>query len=320
MGRGLTPGRQRALENWLADSVNSREFSELRAILDVTAELNGSSRAALGASVASAPRRRRPTRGTLWLAGLAATAAIAAVAFGGSWLWDLGYLPRTYRTSVGQVESVVLPDGSVACLNTNTRLRWVGSPDDRRVRLLRGEVFFEVVHEPTRPFRILLPHSEVRVLGTRFDVYRKSDGDVLVTVLSGTVSVEGLGNGTRAAPAWMRRLVANQQIEYSSVGLLTDVHRALAANVIRWRRGIIETRGEPLSRFVSNLSRYTPRRIVISDPRAAHMRIGGAFSVRHVTATLDRIARIEPITVTQRGGELILGYRSARTGGRGVPR
>ena len=124
----------------------------------------------LAASVAAAASRQRPSLGTLWLAAVAATAVVVAASAGGLWLWGQGYLPRTYQTGVGQTASVVLPDGSMAYLNTDTRLRWVGSPGNRRVRLLRGEAFFEVVHEPTRPFRILLAHSEVRVLGTRFDV------------------------------------------------------------------------------------------------------------------------------------------------------
>ncbi len=281
-------------------------------------------RAALLASVASTVEgrsgRRRLGPGTLWLGAVAATAVVAAVGVGGLWLWGQGYLPRTYQTGVGQIRSVVLPDGSVAYLNTDTRLRWVGSPGNRRVRLLRGEAFFEVVHEPTRPFRIFLAHSEVQVLGTRFDVYRKSDGNVRVTVVSGRVSVEGLGNGTPATPSWSRHLTANQQIEYSPVGLITDVHPVLAFNVIRWRQGIIETRGEPFSRFVGDLSRYTSQRIVITDPRVAQMRIGGAFSIRNVSATLARISRIEPITVTHEDGELVLGYRSEAGRGSGVAR
>lgn len=319
MEGGLTPPRQRALEEWLADSLHAQEFSELRAVLDVAAELKGTTRAALVARVADKPRRARPARGTLWLAGVATAAVMVAVAAGGLWMWDQGYLPRTYRSGIGQIRTVVLPDGSVAYLNTNTALRWIGSPENRRVRLLRGEVFFEVVHEPMRPFRILLAHSEVRVLGTRFDVYRKPDGDVLVTVVSGVVSVEGLSDAARS-PSWVRRLSANQQIEYSPVGLIGDVHAALAANTIRWRQGTIETAGEPLSQFVSDLSRYTAQRIVIADPRAARMRIGGAFSVRNVGATLERIARIEPLTVTHKDGEFILGYRTADRQGGGVPR
>ena len=320
MGRGLTPGRQRALEHWLSSSMNAKEFSELRSILDVAAELSGAMRATLVATVPEHPRGAALGRGTRWLAAASAALMVAAASAGMLWLWTAGYLPRTYQTGVGQMHSVVLPDGSVAYLNTNTELRWVGSPDNRRVRLLRGEAFFEVVHDPTRPFRILLAHSEVEVLGTRFDVYRKRNGEVLVTVVSGTVSVEGLGAGTGDQPSWMRRLTANEQIEYSPVGLLADVHPASALSAIRWRQGIIETHGEPLSKFVSDLSRYTAQRIVIADPRAAQMQIGGAFSVRHVDATLERIARIEPLTVTHQDGQLILGYRSTPQRPRGVPR
>ena len=318
MGNGLTPARQRALEAWLADTVNAQEFSELRAVLDVAAELKGPARAALVASAAGTPRRAKRQGRALWLVGVTAMAALVVAAAGGLWMWGEGYLPRTYRTEVGQVRSVLLPDGSVAYLNTNTRLRWIGSPDDRKVRLVRGEVFFEVVHDPARPFRILLAHSEVRVLGTRFDVYRKADGDVRVTVVSGMVSVEGLSKGART-PSWIRRLKANQQIEYSPVGLIGGVHPARAVNVIRWRQGIIETRGEPLAAFVSDLSRYTTQRIVIADPRAARMQIGGAFSVRNVGATLERIARIEPLTVTHQDGAFVLGYRATDRQGGGVP-
>ena len=314
--QGLSQAERPAFESFIADPLNAREFHELRAIGDVAAELDGNARAELVRSIAEpdASGRPRPARGRLWVGGAAAAVLVLALAVAWVALRSAGYLPETYQTATGQSRRVVLPDGSVAYLNTRTELEWVGGPDDRRVRLRRGEAFFEVVHEPQRPFRILLAHSEVRDLGTRFDVYQKADGNVVVTVVSGAVSVEGLGT-RRGGPSWMRRLDANQQIEYSPVGLLADVHAAIAPDAIRWREGMVETQGEPLSRFVSNLSRYTEERIVIVDPRAASQRIGGAFSIRNVDATLARIARIAPVTVTQENGEVILGFRSSSGAG-----
>ena len=318
MGGVFSAERRSAFEAWIADPLNEQEFRELRALCDVAAELKGPARAEVLQSIEPQPRHG-PGAGFLWLSAVTVTAVLAAVTVGWLWLRDQGYLPQTYQTRIGQIHSIVLPDGSVAYLNTRTRLEWVGSPGDRRVRLLAGEVFFDVVHDPSRPFRILLSHSEVQVLGTRFDVYKKSDGNVIVTVLSGTVAVEGLGDVPGAQPSWSRRLSADEQIEYSPVGLVADVHAARAASVIRWRQGMIETRGERLSKFIGDLSRYTPERIVIADPRAAQMKIGGAFSVRDVSATLERIARIEPVTVTHEDGEVIVGYRSPRGSGGGEP-
>jgi transmembrane sensor len=182
------------------------------------------------------------------------------------------------------------------------------------VRLLHGEAYFQVVHDPSRPFRILLENSEVQVLGTRFDVYQMANGNVRVSVVSGIVAVEGLDSGAGTPPSWSRRLISGQQIEYSPVGLVADVHAIVARKVIRWREGMLETPGEPLSDFVGDLSRYTRERIVIADPRAAGQRVGGAFNIRDIDGTLERLSRIAPVTVRHEAGEVILGYRQAPPG------
>ena len=316
MGRGLTNAQRHGFEAWIADPINEREFHAQRALLDVAMELKGRLRADLVGALE--PKARswggRLIGGPVWASGLATAFAVLTLALGWSALRSEGYVAQTYRTATGQVRTVVLPDGSIVGLNTQTQLEWVGTPTDRRVRLLRGEAYFEVVHDPSRPFRILLAHSQVQVLGTRFDVYQMANGDVRVSVMSGMVAVEGLDSGAGAPPSWSRRLTSGQQIEYSPVGLVADVHSIAAPKVIRWRQGMLETQGEPLSEFVSDLSRYTTERIVISDPRAATQKVGGAFSVRNIDDTLDRLSRIAPVTVTHQSSEVILGYRPSPAG------
>ena len=308
MFRGLSDSERRGFEAWIAAPLNAREFHAQRAILDVSAELAGI------LDWAPAASRPRPVRARAWnpvrTSGVAA--ALLLMAATGWWvLRTEGYLPQTYRTATGQMRNIVLPDGSIVGLNTQTELKWVGSPDDRLVRLIRGEAYFQVVHDPSRPFRILLAHSEVQVLGTRFDVYQLTDGDVRVSVVSGVVTVEGLENGSGSPPFWSRRLISGQQIEYSPVGLVADRHKIAVRKVIRWREGMLETQGEPLSELVSDLSRYTKERIVIADPRAATQWVGGAFNIRDIGGTLQRLSRIAPVTVKHEGGQFILGYRQA---------
>ncbi len=311
IGRGLTEAQRARFEGWIASPANAREFQAQRALLDAAAELKGRPCAeVLDSLVAPKAVLSRAVFGFGWASGAVTAAGVLLVAaLAWSALHTKGYLPQTYRTATGQIRNVVLPDGSVVGLDTQTDLKWIGSPSDRRVRLIRGEAFFEVVHDPSRPFRILLAHSEVQVLGTRFDVYQMANGDVRVSVVSGTVAVEGLENGTAAPPSWSRRVTSGQQIEYSPVGLVADVHAVDAQKVIRWRQGMLETQGEPLSDFVSDLSRYTTERIVIADPRAAVQRVGGAFSIHNIDDTLDRLGRIAPVTVAHEDGEVIVRYR-----------
>jgi transmembrane sensor len=310
IGNGLTAAQRRAFELWIAEPANALEFHELRVLRDMVSELKGRPCAEVVGSIAELQLKSRPWLGPVWMSGVA-TAAAVVLALGWSALRSGGYVAQTYRTATGQVRNVVLPDGSVVGLNTQTELEWVGNPHDRRVRLIRGEAYFQVVHDPSRPFRILLAHSQVQVLGTRFDVYQMANGDVRVSVISGTVAVEALENGADAAPLWSRRLTSGQQIEYSPVGLVADIHTIVAPKVIRWRQGMLETQGEPLSDFVSDLSRYTTERIVIADPRAATQKVGGAFNIHNIDGTLDRLGRIAPVTVKHENGEVILGYRAA---------
>jgi len=310
IGRRLTIAQRQAFETWIADPVNAREFNSQRYLLDVTMELKGRPCSDLLDSVSEA----KPSRSlVLWTSGVVTAAVVLVAGIGWSVLRSEGYVARTYRTATGEIRDVVLPDGSIVGLDTQTELEWVGSPSDRRVRLLRGEAYFQVVHLAGRPFRIMLAHSQVQVLGTRFDVYQMADGDVRVSVVSGTVAVEALDDG-QGVPSWSRRLSSGQQIEYSPVGLVADVHAIVAPKVIRWREGMMETQGEPLKDFVSDISRYTTERIVIADPRAATQQVGGAFSVRNVNATLDRLSHIAPVTVTHEQGEVILGYRAVPAG------
>lgn len=310
IGRGLSAAQRRVFEGWIAHPANAREFNAQRYLLDVSMELKGRAVADVIGSIREPVRPDLPpVRKWPWVSAAVAAAAVLAVGVVWSVLRSAGYVAQRYRTATGQTRDVVLPDGSLVGLNTQTVLEWVGSPSDRRVRLIRGEAYFQVVHDPNRPFRILLAHSEVRVLGTRFDVYQMANGDVRVSVISGTVAVQALDDGHLTVPSWSRRLTSGQQIEYSPVGLVADVHSIVAPKVIRWREGMLETQGEPLKDFVSDLSRYTTERIVISDPRAASQPVGGAFSIRNIDSTLDRLGRIAPVTVTHEQGEVVVGYR-----------
>ena len=93
----------------------------------------------------------------------------------------------------GEYLTHTLPDGSTMTMNSGTKVRLTGDFDEkqREVRLLRGEVFFEVVPSDV-PFVVETDHGTVDVLGTAFDVrYWPSDAESStdVAVKSGRVRV-----------------------------------------------------------------------------------------------------------------------------------
>jgi transmembrane sensor len=85
----------------------------------------------------------------------------------------------------------VLPDGSTVWLNAGSKLNYekIGNKDNREV-YLTGEGYFDVVHNPNRPFIIHTSTIDVKVLGTEFNVKAyPDDATVETSLIRGSVKV-----------------------------------------------------------------------------------------------------------------------------------
>lgn len=122
--------------------------------------------------------RRRLVAAAFVVFGLASAGAIY-------WQTQRGSL---VTTDIGERRSITLADGSTVDLNARSRLRIEFSTRERRVELLDGQAFFQVVKDKRRPFIVSSGTATVRAVGTEFDVYRR-DSDTTVTVLEGRVAV-----------------------------------------------------------------------------------------------------------------------------------
>jgi len=124
---------------------------------------------------------------------------IAAVLFlvaGFAWLYSSMFVIKEIRFATQKdVVADTLSDGSVVTLNKNSMLlhpvRFKSG--QRQVSLIRGEAFFNVTADKTRPFIINLGTTFIRVVGTSFNV-KNRNGLIEVIVESGTVQVTRKGS------------------------------------------------------------------------------------------------------------------------------
>ena len=198
-----------------------------------------------------------------------------------------------YATAIGQQRTVTLDDGSVARLNTNTRLSVEYDERYRDIRLQAGEVHFTVARNGDRPFRVYAGASRIQAVGTAFAVHIK-DGDVDVLVTEGSVEIAA----TRNPPPAGRLgddLDALHLLGTLQVGQQTTIRRsgqrAGAIDEIRtvepieiekklgWRDGLLTFAGDPLEQVVAEISRYTTVTVDIPDPEVRAIRIGGRIAV-----------------------------------------
>ena len=86
---------------------------------------------------------------------------------------------KTYATTYGSKENIVLDDGSVVNLNSNSKLivpRFGFGDNSREVSLI-GEAFFRVTHTKSHQKFVVKTDQNFRieVLGTEFDVFNRKD-------------------------------------------------------------------------------------------------------------------------------------------------
>jgi len=114
-----------------------------------------------------------PAKGKSWLVA----AAVALILLSGGWLVREHVRYEIYTTSFGQIQRLVLPDGSKVVLNANSTLRIprFGFGKTTREVYMTGEADFSITH--TANHQKFIVHTEknfdVEVLGTEFNVYAR---------------------------------------------------------------------------------------------------------------------------------------------------
>jgi transmembrane sensor len=251
------------------------------------------------ADAAPPPPRRRP-----W----AALAASLLLVLAGSLyvLKDNLFGGDRYSTAVGGLETVALADGSKVTLNTDTRIRVSLNAQERAVELERGEAFFVVAKDASRPFVVRAGDKQVTAVGTQFSVRREVD-DVEIVVAEGRVNLTpGASNARRLPTSLGAGAIArtlNAQV------LVREQPVSEAEQRLSWRNGFVAFHETTLADAVAEFNRYTARKIVIEDTSIAGLRIGGNFRSNDADAFLWLIQRGFPITVEQDGGRVLLKER-----------
>ena len=216
-----------------------------------------------------ATSRRQPNR-----LGLAAAAALAVALIGGSIWWRSdGLTSDRLAAAHGDQQTVRLADNSVLHLNTDTSVTVRYGRTERVVDMERGQAFFVVTHDATRPFRVIVGQTDVVAVGTQFEVYRRT-GSTLVTVLEGRVSVGTSGSTNR------RILVREgEQLQLGDAPAPAAPTRVNVENQLAWLRRQIAFDHEPLATVTAEFNRYSAIPIEIESPSLKAFVVSGVFSV-----------------------------------------
>lgn len=226
------------------------------------------------------------------------TGGVALAACGAFAIWASS--PEQFGAAIGQRREVVLWDGSVVELNTNTEIEatplgfLAGGP--RRIRLARGEALFTVAHNGAA-FDVATDGALVHATGTVFSVRRESDG-VTVTVNEGSVEA------SLSAPRLGVALQAGQVLAARPQGI--SLHVLSDAELSRrqaWLQGRLAFDGESLAEVTEEVSRYTGAHFSFGDPDIGALPIVAYFKANDLDAFLGQLEANNATLRISRNGE-----------------
>ena len=251
------------------------------------------------------------------------------------------YRAAPYATGIGEQRTLTLGDGSRVEMNSRTRLRVRLTEKERTIDLLEGQAFFRVAKNPQRPFIVRSADTQIRAVGTQFDVYKKPAGTV-VTVVEGKVAVftpmtdfrvptdaanaraperssspSNGEEGRQVRSGENPRPLQTQDVSFLSAGeqltvTVKAVSRPVHANVAAataWTHGTLVFDGSRLADVVEEFNRYNERQLTVRDPSLADIRISGVYSSTD-PALLVRFLREQPgIRIDETGSATVISAR-----------
>jgi len=156
---------------------------------------------------------------------------------------------NTLSTPKGGQYKLVLPDGSKVWLNAASSITFPTqfAAQERRVSIT-GESYFEIAADAARPFYVKAKETDVKVLGTSFNINAYDDeSEIATTLLTGAVMVNV---GSRS-----QRLQPGQQAQSKGEGLLLQKNIDTDA-VVAWKEGYFNFQDMRLQAVMRQLERW----------------------------------------------------------------
>jgi transmembrane sensor len=204
-----------------------------------------------------------------------------------------------YRTGVGERSAVLLPDGSVATLDTDSELRVAYSGEERAVILARGQALFEVAEGQPIPFQVYAGDQRITAVGTTFNV-KLHGREVRVSMVEGVVRVRPVTPPPDSgAPVRELTLRAGESL-LTAASQPATVRAVDSSQVAAWRGGLLVFEDEKLADAIAEINRYTDKPIRLADPAVGEYRVTGVFKTNDPLRFARAMSEVFPLQVEPR--------------------
>jgi transmembrane sensor len=293
LSKNLTKEEQTELESWIeANSANKELFESHIKLWESfsaqTKEIDFNSKNSwleLQALIENKSKQKSTKIRTLsiWRSVAAAAIVIILIAVG-----TVLYVNRDKSVVLATTTNkqlFFLPDSTKVWLNKNSQLSYNSEfGDNKREVQLNGEAYFEVQHNPEKPFIIESHQTYTKVIGTKFNVSSyNSDSVVTVSVVQGKVQF-----GIVKSESQPLFLTQNCTGTFTKKSKRLEIFKSENINDIAWQTNKLVFSNSPFPYLISQLEKYYNIKIDSKKVQTEDFTFTGTFNKQ----TLDEVIKI----------------------------
>ncbi|MEK6479728.1 FecR domain-containing protein [Catalinimonas sp. 4WD22] len=216
-----------------------------------------------------------------------------------------------YQTGYGEIEEIMLPDGSQVTLNANSSIQYDADwkhQESRKV-WLNGEAFFKVVKDSTsqeassanntersafvpRKFEVLTHEMRIEVLGTQFNV-RARHSATEVVLQEGNVQLSLLDN--RGQPTIAMK--PGERVIYSKQTLSQQLVEP--EKYLSWRQKQLIFEDQTLAEVAQTIEDTYGVQVVFEDEQLQHLIFNGVVPSDNVEILLEALSGIYQMEISR---------------------
>lgn len=206
----------------------------------------------------------------------------------------------TVNTAANEHKTIQLSDGSYFTLNENSTVQYNrNNSKTTEVALLKGEVFFNIIHNPARIFKVNLGDVNITDIGTSFNVKRTLN-EISVIVATGKIAF-----GTVASRKTLL-LHAGKKGTYT----ITDKRLVDSYNIDKnyraWLNRKLSFINTPLSEVAERLERAYGTKVVLGNSSLQKRKLNASLNYQTIDSALAVISSTLQIKVSKQDNGYVL--------------
>ncbi|TAN12463.1 MAG: DUF4974 domain-containing protein [Chitinophagaceae bacterium] len=206
-------------------------------------------------------------------------------------------------TAPGQQKKLRLSDGSVVWLNSNTTIRYDNENNAARILYLSGQAFFDISHDPEKPFIVKTDHATIKVLGTRFDVTAYPRDPVTEAVLTqGSIMFTTEADNRKIS----KHLIPGEKVTMNYLSGRLNISEVDTSFYSSWKEGVLLFRDETFADVATAMEHKYNITITFRDTSLRNKKLNGYLQKESLQEALKALQLTLQFDYTIIGNKVII--------------